>query len=244
MYCGIGKKQISLIDNETNREIVINNHREFCLKHFPKEFVDKLIEELKKLDLYDLLLVSDSDYDVLVWNTYFEKIKKLVCAKCPQAEKFFEIGSQATLESDTYFNEYSIMIGFIPDDVNDFINNYVNYEVVVNNIVDYINAVIPAKYVWYAISNDYNFEDKSKKSFDTMEECYNDMRNSAFEKMKWNTQFAEDFCDCTSIGYRVSFAKDKIVHCSYSGNYVYQIFVDGETPNYEEMLKGWEECIM
>ena len=50
------------------------------------------------------------------------------------------------------------------------------------------------------------------------------MRNSALEKMKWNTQYEEDFHDVDGyIGYNVKFSQDKIIHESYSGVYTYEI---------------------
>lgn len=82
------------------------------------------------------------------------------------------------------------------------------------------------KYKWFAESNDGAFEDESRKSFATKKECYNDMRNAALEKMKWNTEFDEDFDDMEDgnyIGYNVRFSKDKIIHESYSGIYTYEI---------------------
>jgi hypothetical protein len=82
------------------------------------------------------------------------------------------------------------------------------------------------KYKWFAESNDGSFKDESRKSFATKKECYNDMRNAALEKMKWNTEFDEDFDymdDEDYIEYRVKFSKDKIIHESYSGIYTYEI---------------------
>ena len=79
------------------------------------------------------------------------------------------------------------------------------------------------KYIWKAESDDGAFEDNSRQQFDTKKEAYDDMRNAVFEKMKWNTEFDEDFFDCDSIGYQVHFSQDKIVHESYSGVYTYTI---------------------
>ena len=45
------------------------------------------------------------------------------------------------------------------------------------------------------MAKDGAFTDESKKIFSTEEECYNDMRNSALEKMKWNTEYNDDFYD-------------------------------------------------
>lgn len=78
-------------------------------------------------------------------------------------------------------------------------------------------------YTWYASSDNGCFEDSDLKIFENKCDCYNDMRNAALEKMKWNTQFAEDFEDGVGIGYEVKFSPNKITHKSYSGTYTYEI---------------------
>lgn len=82
--------------------------------------------------------------------------------------------------------------------------------------------MIMKKYKWFANSSDGSFDDESKEYFTSKEECYNDMRNSALEKMKWNTEW-EDVDDDDTIGYRVHFSRNKIIHESYSGLYTYVI---------------------
>lgn len=78
------------------------------------------------------------------------------------------------------------------------------------------------KYRWVAESNDRSFEDESRQEFVSKEECYNDMRNAALEKMKWNTEFTD--CDENdTLGYKVHFSQNKIIHESYSGVYTYEI---------------------
>lgn len=93
---------------------------------------------------------------------------------------------------------------------------------------------------WIASSNDGAFEDMSEKVFKTKKECYEDMRNAALEKMKWNTQYDEDFNDedDEKIGYCVWFSQDKITHDSYSGLYTYQIIsidTDNAIKHYHEL---------
>lgn len=87
------------------------------------------------------------------------------------------------------------------------------------------------KYTWVAKSDDSCY-DVQGNVFDTKQECYEDMRNAALEKMKWNTQYVEDFDwengevkedDNNCIGYEVSFMPHKIIHKSYSGTYTYEI---------------------
>lgn len=105
------------------------------------------------------------------------------------------------------------------------------------------------KYYWVAESNDGSFTDESKVKFDTKKEAYIDMRNAVLEKMKWNTEFDEDFeTGMDVIGYNVEFSQDTIVHSSYSGVYTYEIKetsqtikvrryleLDVEVENYDEM---------
>ena len=82
------------------------------------------------------------------------------------------------------------------------------------------------KYRWVSASNDGSFEDESRQEFTSKRECYNDMRNAALEKMKWNTEYEADFADIIDdgyIGYEVKFSRNKIIHESYSGVYTYEI---------------------
>lgn len=78
------------------------------------------------------------------------------------------------------------------------------------------------KYKWVAESNDRSFEDESRRDFTSKEDCYNDMRNAALEKMKWNTEFTDCY-ENETLGYKVHFSKNKIIHESYSGVYTYEI---------------------
>lgn len=80
-------------------------------------------------------------------------------------------------------------------------------------------------FYWKASSDDGAFEDVSSRDFETEKEAYEDMRNAALEKMKWNTEYDEDFDDGWDgpIKYKVSFRKNCIKHKSYSGTYIYII---------------------
>lgn len=85
-------------------------------------------------------------------------------------------------------------------------------------------------YYWIANSDDGAYEMDSirdlGKQFETKREAYDDMRDAALEKMKWNTEFDEDYADETEIiEYNVhfEFSQNKITHESYSGLYTYEI---------------------
>lgn len=102
------------------------------------------------------------------------------------------------------------------------------------------------RYKWIAFSHDWSFEDNSEKSFDTIKECYDDMRNAVAEKMMWNTNYDEDFehlddtvadADyCDAIHYQVWFEKRMIVHYSFSGTYVYLIVAEDCNPDYYDVF--------
>ena len=93
------------------------------------------------------------------------------------------------------------------------------------------------RYTWVATSDDGAFEDESRILFGTKEACYNDMRNAALEKMKWNTNIMEDFQDGTkSIGYEVYFSPNEIIHISYSGKYTYKIVEQPQKKKYTVSL--------
>jgi hypothetical protein len=114
------------------------------------------------------------------------------------------------------------------------------------------------KYTWIASSNDGSYQATSCRFFDTKKEAYEDMRNEALEKMKWNTEL-EDFSDLDEsdyLGYEVKFHPNYIVHESYSGTYTYKMVsvhekvclhdrewevIDSFTPR-----KGydWEVCLI
>lgn len=79
-------------------------------------------------------------------------------------------------------------------------------------------------WVWSCESEDKVDQEQSTHAFGTKEECYNNMRQHALDKMKWNTEW----CDVNEleddfIGYETHFGKDTITHSSYSGLYTYKI---------------------
>ena len=78
-------------------------------------------------------------------------------------------------------------------------------------------------YIWEAYCKDGSYTDESEVKFKTRKAAYEDMRNAVFEKMKWNTEFDEDFYDGEPINYYVEFTQDRITHESFSGVYVYEI---------------------
>ena len=96
------------------------------------------------------------------------------------------------------------------------------------------------KYKWIASSDDGSFKDESRQEFTSKEECYNDMRNSALEKIKLSTEYTEAFNDHESIGYGITFYQEKITHASYKSS-----VCTYEIKEIEDMktIELTEECI-
>ena len=102
------------------------------------------------------------------------------------------------------------------------------------------------KYKWIAYCHDWAYEDKSEKVFDTIKDCYDDMRDAVAEKMKWNTNYDEDFDSpddslapadyCDAVSYKVWYEKRMIVHHSFSGTYVYLIVAEDCNPSYYDVF--------
>ena len=250
MYLGIGEKQLEQIDNEQNRNIVKQN----ILSEYDEKFIPANADEIHKkmihslniilgdMKLHQLLVVTAEDCDALIWNSIFDDLQYYVCENVFGAKRFFEIGSHASLEGDEYYDEYHTMLGcgMIPESTYDFVklhSSILEWGDKIKEVGNYIKKVAPTKCKWVAFSNDDSYEDCSKGSFEEKKDCYNDMRNAALEKMKWNTEFDEDFTESEdAIGYKVRFTQDMIIHCSFSGTYVYKIVGENENVKMEDIF--------
>lgn len=250
MYLGIGEKQLAQIDNEVNRKIVKDN----IIADFDDKFIPANADEIHKkmihtldvilggMKLHELLVVTAEDCDALIWNNVFADLQIDVCEWNFGAKRFFEIGSYASLEDDEYYDEYHTMLGcgMIPESTYDFVKlecSVREWTDKVKEVSNYIKKVAPMKCKWVAFSNDGAYEDCSKGSFEDKKDCYDDMRKAVLEKMKWNTNYDEDFDDedC-AIGYKVRFTQDMIIHTSFSGTYVYKIVGENENLMLEDIF--------
>ena len=251
---GISENNVKLIDSQMNRMIIKDNLRasfraSYCTKMNLQNgstiynYICSVIErELNGKSLYELLQISVDNIDALVWGNIFNYIKKAVSKKIKGAENFFRIGEQATLNSDKWWDEYHTMLGFIPCDTCELVGTYYidKYNKIVENICGYLETFLPKKVKWVAFSDDDAYEDKSKVTFDSEKDCYNDMRRAVLEKMKWNTEFDEDLVPENGvdnfIGYVVKFSQNMIIHQSFSGVYVYKIVGEDEVVKHEDIF--------
>lgn len=241
MYLGIGETQLAQIDNVTNRVIVSDN----IIDAYKKKYVLgsgevyntmlKILEgELTNYNLYSLLRLTADDADSIIWNSIFEHLKFSVCEINYGAQRFFDVGACAELEGDEYYEEYHTMLGcgMIPESTYDFCKLFVdksNFRKKIDEVNEYVKKVAPINCKWVAFSNDGAYEVYSNKSFDNTKDCYNDMRNAVLEKMKWNTEYDEDFSESDdAVEYKVYFMQNMIIHSSYSGVYVYKIVAENE----------------
>ena len=250
-YLGIGENQLEILDNEQNRNLV--KHKilaDYIDKFVPtnqddihKKMVHILDVILGSMKLHQLLVLTADDCDVLIWNKLFDYLKDNVCEITFAAKRFFEVGGDAQLNEDEYWNEYHIMLGFIPEKTREFVAAFCDrneWQKLTDNVAGYIKAVVPTKCKWVAFSDDGAYEDISKGTFDSEKDCYNDMRRAALEKMKWNTEFDEDLVPENGvdnfIGYVVKFSQNMIIHQSFSGVYVYKIVGENEVVKHDDIF--------
>lgn len=247
MAClGIGEKQLAQIDNEQNREIVRTN----IIADYKKKYIEvedsiteKMLNTLKCVlsvkKLHELLVLDGNDADAIIWNRVYDNLKYDVSEFVYGAKRFFKVGGDAQLNEDEYWDEYHIMLGFIPENTREFVAAFCNkdeWKKLTDNVAGYIKAVVPTKCKWVAYSNDHSYEDFSRGSFNNKKDCYDDMRNVALEKMKWNTNYDEDYADADSVSYKVRFTQDMIIHQSFSGVYVYKIVGENEDVKWEDIF--------
>lgn len=110
------------------------------------------------------------------------------------------------------------------------IGNICDCQCLIKSWIDYLEGLERRRdmYYWEAECEDGAYDDESQVYFKTKKEAYDSMRNAALEKMKWNTEYDEDFEENDCINYEVEFYKDKIVHRSYSGTYTWKLKTKGE----------------
>lgn len=119
----------------------------------------------------------------------------------------------------------------ILNDVSYIYKHYIDFKA-------YYDANVKRVYLWVAVSDDGSYQECSQKVFQSKEDCYNSMRDAVLEKMKWNTNYIEDFeQDCDLIGYNVWFNRTQIDHKSYSGYYRYKIILASE---YSDTKAFWD----
>lgn len=234
-YLGIGETQLQILDNEQNRNLVkqailvnyINNFIPAKEDDVHKKMIVTLTTILDGMKLHQLLVLTAEDCDALIWNNIFDHLKDNVCEVIFGAKRFFEVGGDAQLQDDEFWDEYHIVIDMLPESTYDFMkleSSIRQWTDKVKEVEEYVKKVSNCKCKWVAYSNDGSYEDFSRSSFDNKKDCYNDMRNAVLEKMKWNTEYDEDFSyEDDAIGYKVRFTQDMIIHTSYSGTYVYKI---------------------
>lgn len=234
-YLGIGEMQLQILDNEQNRNLVKHKILADYIDKFVPTNQDDINEKmvhtldviLGRMKLYQLLVLTAEDCDALIWNNIFDHLKYGVCEMIFGAKRFFDVGGDAQLQDDEFWDEYHIVIDMLPESTYDFMkleSSIYKWTDKVKEVGEYVKKVSNCKCKWVAYSNDGSYEDFSKGSFDNKKDCYNDMRNAVLEKMKWNTEYDEDFpYEDDAVGYKVRFAQDMIIHTSYSGTYVYKI---------------------
>lgn len=275
MNNNLTKNRVSIIDNPANRSAVIDYlmgkfREDLCerdLLDSVGEYMVKILDgELSNLSLYELLTINPINLDAIVWDSIFACLVNEVCESVEGADVFFSTGKEATLNGDKWYDEYQGLFkrnytnggGTITDDTYEFCKQFLNkneWNQLAGEVSDYVeNIVGPVKYKWVAFSNDGAYEVSSDATYASKKECYDDMRNAVLGKMKWNTEYDEDFdYDEDAVNYEVRFTKEMIIHESFSGIYVYKIVPENKkvtikdifTPEFKEWLvvKGFSRIL-
>ena len=244
-YFGISEMQLQILDNERNRNLV--KHK-ILVGYFSskkqdeinKKMIDTLNAILNNMTLYQLLTITTKDCEVLIWNNIFDHLKDNVCKMIFGAKRFFDVGGDAKLQGDKLWDEYHNVLDMLPITAYDFMMlkfDAWKWTNKVKEVCEYVGKVMSCKCRWLAYSNDGAYNDFSEKSFDNKKDCYNDMRNAVLKKMKWNTEYDEDFdYKDDAVNYKVRFTQDMIIHSSYSGIYVYKIVGADEMVKKEDIF--------
>ena len=249
-YLGIGETQLQILDNEQNRNLV----KQAILVNYVNKFIPAKEDDVHKkmivtlttilddMKLHQLLVLTAEDCDALIWNDVFDHLENDVCKKVFGAKRFFDVGSDAQMQGDDFWDEYHIVLDMLPEKAYNFMmleSSSYNWANKVKEVCEYVNKIVPCKYKWVAYSHDGSYEDFSRGSFDNKKDCYNDMRNAVLEKMKWNTEYDEDFdYEGEAIGYKVLFMQNMIIHTSFSGTYVYKIVGADDVVKIEDIFTG------
>ena len=78
-------------------------------------------------------------------------------------------------------------------------------------------------YTFICVSDDNIYAVEGVLPHTDKKDAYEHMRNTALEKMKWNTEWCDFDGDTQTVEYEVEFKPDEIYHRSHSGGYLYRI---------------------
>lgn len=246
MFMGINTKAIEQLDNETNRNIVMENLINMYKEKYNIDnsrmvgsiIVATLRAELAKSPLYNLLLLTAEDCEAILFNVRYNEIVKSVDTKVIGAKEFFRIGSEASLMDDKYYNEYNFLMDeIIPNSAKKLYGmDFEEWRGLIDDVAEYVRQYCDESCKWVGFSNDGSYKMESSRIFGSKEECYNDMRAEVLNKMTWNTEYRADLSDGSAVSYKVWFESELIVHSSYSGVYVYKIVGKDENPTKEDIF--------
>lgn len=102
---------------------------------------------------------------------------------------------------------------FIDKKVNDIYNTY-------QEAIDKLNA---KKELYYWTLDCDCYSERSKKIFNSKEECYEDMRQAVNNKVLWNIEYDDFDSDNDMIGITITATRNQIKCQSYSGTYTWTV---------------------
>lgn len=108
---------------------------------------------------------------------------------------------------------------FIDKKVEDIYNTY---QKCIDGVEKYREKKDTKENYWWRMESDCDII-KSKKTFNTHEECYEDMRKAVNDKVLWNIEFTDFEDDKDTIPIKITANRNKIVCESYSGTYTWTV---------------------
>ena len=222
------ESKVNAIDNDKNRSVIVREIINEYVKqiNINHSMEDVLLVNLNKKSLFELMSFEVCDCSQILWNNCFDLVKESVCERVAGAKAFFEVGDTDDYTNKYYGDYYNMIDGILNFNLKEFmdiVNDTDKFNDLVNKVSDYVKKFVETKFKWVCHSLD-GYDDVSKGTFNCKKDCYDDMRNAVLEKMKWNTQYDEDFPYSEDVvNYKVRFTQDMIIHCSFSGTYVYKI---------------------
>lgn len=202
-----------------------------------KKFENKINKETLKNALINWVLGTDGNdgateciMDEIPWTEdmgykfwrekVYDKIDEAIGSRCDNGKdwvvaKLVEY-ADSYIENTNYRRRFYF---FIDKKVNDIYNTY---QKCIDELNEYLEKKADKKIYRWKMVNDCGFKE-SEKTFNTHEECYEDMRKAVNDKVLWNIEYTDFADEDEKIDINIRASLDKIVVESYSGTYTWTV---------------------
>ena len=150
-------------------------------------------------------------------DVVYEKIDIAIGSRYDDGGECWEV-SKLVQDLDYHGRRF---LKFIDKKVEDIYNTY---QKCLDELNEYNKNKPTKKNYWWKMESDCDTVE-SKKTFNTHEECYEDMRKAVNDKVLWNIEFTDFDGDEDSIPIKITASRNKIVCESYSGTYTWTVMI-------------------